>query len=81
MNPEANIEVYKVLRAWNPIDVDDIDAEIYDIMDTLWQGVSDDELSECIANVFLFSFDERVNDSKIATVVTEMRAIQKMYHA
>lgn len=87
MNPEGNIELYKLLRNWNPLNFDmeesgafDFDAEIYDSMDALFKNNGDmEEAALGLQSVFHFSFDETIPLDSIRPVVMEAFKIIELY--
>lgn len=89
MNPEGNIELYKLLKNWNPLNFNledkennafDFDAEIYDSMDALYKHhPSVEEASLAIQNIFNFSFEEKIPPDRIRPVVTDAFKIIELY--
>ncbi|WP_411843595.1 DUF1871 family protein [Salinicoccus sp. HZC-1] len=89
MNPEGNIELYKLLKNWNPLNFNledeeneafDFDAEIYDSMDALFKhDRSVEEASLAIQNIFNFSFEEKIPLDRIRPVVTDAFEIIELY--
>lgn len=80
MNPEANIDIYKAINEWNPLSIDDIDAEVYEMMDLFYKESDKDVLASEIDALIYFSFLERIDYSKIYELIDRVQAIQKTYH-
>lgn len=79
MNPEANIEIYKAIEAWNPINLKDIDAEIYEMMDYFYQETNQEALIDQIQALFNFSFEQNLSRELIQKIVSEVQHIQLQY--
>ena len=63
MNPEGNIELYRLIEDWNPLKEDedmDYDAEIYDIIGILYDQPSKEEAALGVQDVFEYAFLVRI---------------------
>lgn len=87
MSPEGNIELYKLLRNWNPLGSNlpdgeefDFDAEIYDSMEALFKYEGDVEKASLgIQEVFYFSFEKKIQLDDIHQTVMEAFEIIELY--
>lgn len=89
MSPEGNIELYKLLKNWDPLNFNgadnaedpfDFDAEIYDSMDMLFKYEGNQEKASLgIQNVFQFSFEEKIPLDQIRPIVMEAFNIIELY--
>lgn len=63
MNPEGNIELYRLIEDWNPLKEDedmDYDAEIYDIIGILYDQPSKEDAALGVQNIFEYAFLVRI---------------------
>lgn len=85
MNPEGSIELYRLLKEWNPLGLAaedfDYDAEIYDIMEVLHSTRNVETASLKIQQIFLHSFEEEMPLAQIRPVAEEGLEIVELYKA
>ncbi|WP_158462219.1 DUF1871 family protein [Salinicoccus halodurans] len=87
MSPEGNVELYRLLKNWNPLDLElagrdafDFDAEIYDSMDVLFKYEGNMEKAGFgIQDIFHFSFEETIPMDRIRPIVMEAFKIIELY--
>lgn len=63
MNPEGNIELYRLIEDWNPLKEDedmDYDAEIYDIIGILYDQPSKEDAALGVQDIFEYAFLVRI---------------------
>lgn len=85
MNPEGNIELYRLLKEWDPLGLEaedfDYDAEIYDIMEVLHRTKNAGLASREIQQIFLYSFEMEIPLEKIRPVAEKGLEIVELYKA
>ena len=82
MGPEGNIELYRLIEAWNPLKSDgdmDYDAEIYDTVNALYDNPSRGEAAVKIQNIFTFSFLIEIPVEDIYPMVDKAHHIIEIY--
>ena len=81
MGPEGNIELYRLIEAWNPLKSDedmDYDAEIYDTVNVLYDNPFH-EAAIKIQNIFFHSFLVEIPLEDIYPMVDKAHHIIKRY--
>ncbi|WP_031547378.1 DUF1871 family protein [Salinicoccus luteus] len=85
MNPEGNIELYRLLKEWDPLGLEaedfDYDAEIYDSMEVLHRTGDAESASRGIQQVFLHSFETEIPLEKIRPTAEKGLEIVELYKA
>ncbi|CAM4250540.1 DUF1871 family protein [Lacicoccus alkaliphilus] len=82
MNPEGNVELYRVIENWNPMKEDedmDYDAEIYDIIAILYDHPSKEDAALGVQSIFEFAFSVRVPLKDIHPMVENAHHIIDIY--
>lgn len=82
MGPEGNIELYRLIEAWNPLKSDedmDYDAEIYDTVNALYDNPSCTASAVKIQNIFIFSFLVEIPVEDIYPMVDKAHDIIEIY--
>lgn len=82
MGPEGNIELYRLIEAWNPLKSDenmDYDAEIYDTINALYDNPSREAAAIKIQNIFSFSFLTEIPLEDIYPMVDKTHHIIEIY--
>lgn len=82
MEPEGNIELYRMIEAWNPLKRDenmDYDAEIYDTVNALYDYPSRTAAALKIQNIFYFSFLVEIPVEYIYPMVDKAHHIIEIY--
>ncbi|TDM12524.1 DUF1871 family protein [Macrococcus lamae] len=75
MNADFNIELYKLLAGWNPMNFEDVtmgDQEIYDCMDIIHQKYDRDKTVKRIQQIYQFSFDQHLASADINRILNEV---------
>ncbi|WP_342388620.1 DUF1871 family protein [Salinicoccus bachuensis] len=85
MNPEGNIELYRLLKEWDPLGLEaedfDYDAEIYDSMEVLHRTGDAEQAGREIQQIFLHSFEMEIPLEKIRPVAEKGLEIVELYKA
>ncbi|GGA99116.1 DUF1871 family protein [Macrococcus hajekii] len=80
MNAAFNIELYKLLADWNPMDFEDktmADQEIYDCMDIIHQKKEREETIHDIQSVYQYAFDKAPAYDEVARILNQVEQLNQ----
>ena len=80
MNAEFNIELYKLLADWNPMNFEDPtmgDHEIYDCMDLIHQKKSREETIDGIQAIYRYAFDSAPAEADVERILDRVELLNQ----
>ncbi|EKU48048.1 DUF1871 family protein [Staphylococcus massiliensis] len=78
-NNDLNIELYKLIANWNPMNFDDPtlgDAEVYEVMDQVHQLGEPDKIAHEIQNIYQFSFETTIPYERCKAIADQAVALK-----
>ena len=83
MNSELNIELYRLFRTWNPLELPDDDAlqdpEVYMCMECVHHYELSTDISKSIQQGYINAFDEVIELDEIEQITHKALQLKSLY--